>query len=148
MEKKGKKREAYYIVKTKFAFTFRNFSLAQKLYIKNYEENKNPKRSKSGIVAVYMRKKRFIYIAFILELIVVAFIIGEHHHKDGKIHQDCPICVFSTYTHALFPSIFSITIPIKTVFYSIKEFPIFILNYTPFVIYRPRAPPNNASYAL
>jgi hypothetical protein len=39
-------------------------------------------------------RKKQIYVLFAIALIVIgALIIAFHHHDDGKMRDDCPICI-------------------------------------------------------
>jgi len=44
------------------------------------------------LIKLFRISKTYISIIFLLSIFLISF----HHHNDGKIHQDCPICIIQT----------------------------------------------------
>jgi hypothetical protein len=46
------------------------------------------------LVCLNKAQKKFLFWALIFSLLLVPLLAGAHHHEDGKVHKDCPVCTF------------------------------------------------------
>ena len=89
-----------------------------------------------------MSYKRYIQASWIiLPLFILGIgIIAFHHHDDGEVHEDCPICMAVAHTNAI-PSIIAFAPPLQ-VHYS-EALPEYISFHVSLILTSadPRAPP-------